>query len=49
MIHLYYCLQSVSLKTKKQKKPFRKPNPKKWSFLKHFEKLGHKTCEGLHL
>ena len=38
MIHLYYCLQNLSLKSKKQKQPFRKTNPKKWSFLKYLEK-----------
>lgn len=37
MIHLYYCLQSLSLKIKKQKQPFRKTN-KKMVALKIFRK-----------
>ena len=38
MIHLYYCLQNLSLKSKKQKQPFRKTNPKKMVIFKIFRK-----------
>ena len=38
MIHLYYCLESLSLKVNKQKQPFRKTYSKKLSFFIYIEK-----------